>query len=309
MCSAVRWYRLANAEYYARRTLGKSGYSVLLFVSRKTQCKRYDIRLKANIQDSDACVIRQALETLDSYSPVAYLRAEPGIRISPELFRGLELPSLTLVKLNDVELDDSFWEVVARSENLRLLYMENSELTNSGLSKISRAENLKALWIGRNDVDFSSVKGGFSGLRALRANDTAVNGTSMAALAKMQQLEMLDLSGTSLDNQSLTRIHKLQALHRLYVADTQLSDATGDQLRNLPNLRILNISGTQFTPPGVSRLTEHTSLEVIFWEEVPKEMNRASNPRISGLLPRYDNWDEEARRVAFREMKSRDAAP
>lgn len=81
-----------------------------------------------------------------------------------------------------------------------------------------------------------------------------VTDEGISQLAKLQQLEELDLSGTAITDAGLEALAPLANLARLHLNDTAISDAAIPTLERMAGLRELRLGGSKITRDGLLRL-------------------------------------------------------
>ncbi len=104
----------------------------------------------------------------------------------------------------------------------------------------------------------ASLLGEFKQLTTLRLSDAkALKSHDVSALAKMDKLALLDLSGSSLTDSQVAVIALLKrTLGELYLRDIRLTDACVPAVKEMKSLRILAIIGTDISKEKVAELRQ-----------------------------------------------------
>jgi hypothetical protein len=111
------------------------------------------------------------------------------------------------------------------------VYLGNTRVTDSCMPHLARFRNLRALWLNR----------------------TAVTGSGLGQLRRLQ-LDELYLGRTAIRDRDLARLRQLAALESLELRSTRVTDAGLTHLRALPRLRSVDLRDTAVTDRGVVRL-------------------------------------------------------
>ncbi|MDX1947337.1 MAG: hypothetical protein SFU86_18190 [Pirellulaceae bacterium] len=161
---------------------------------------------------------------------------------------------------------------LAAFPHLRALRLHGTT-TDRELTKLARLPRLEMLdltdVVPRQDQDGWLAGASAAGkyplalphLRRLYARDNLLQGSDLAGLAS---LEELDLSGSVVDRESAATLGTLTTLRILDLHDTALDDELLADIARLPNLELLDISGTDVTDAGLAHLAHLPRLMTIW---------------------------------------------
>ncbi|GEM_PF-5253524 len=91
-------------------------------------------------------------------------------------------------------------------------------------------------------------------LTFLTVEDCNLGSAELAAIARVEQLEMLSLPRNPITDQDLAVLTPLQNLELLDLSFTRVTDRGMPQLLKLPRLKLVDLTGTQVTDAGVELL-------------------------------------------------------
>jgi Leucine-rich repeat (LRR) protein len=92
------------------------------------------------------------------------------------------------------------------------------------------------------------------------AGSTSVTDAGIRHLARLSNLQHLDLSGTQITDAGLTAIRRLRHLQTISLARTRVTDAGAAILAACDNLRVVNLSGTATGDRAIDALSGKTRL-------------------------------------------------
>ena len=142
-------------------------------------------------------------------------------------------------------------------QNVKVLAIDNQPITGDGLGQWPAPEKLVEFYAGSTALDDSvtAALSEMSTLKKLRLSSTEVGDATVFAIAKLQQLEELDLSGCkSLSAASIESIVGLPKLRKLNLYDTPIDDDAIALLRQASSLEWLNLDKTSLTDSGVEKI-------------------------------------------------------
>ena len=146
---------------------------------------------------------------------------------------------LTSVKHADflgLPLEDAALKALGGCTQLEYLRISKGSFTDDGLAALGRIGTLVRLELdcgaAVTDAGFATLFSSLTRLQALRAGVVALSDQSAAALARLPQLNTLDLSGSGLTDVGLL------------------------SLAAAPKLRLLNVRGSKVTPAGLAAFAQ-----------------------------------------------------
>ena len=132
---------------------------------------------------------------------------------------------------------------------LRSLSLPGSSLGADGIDALAKRRNLRAVALrGMGSPTSSKEKPGQTGLEAL---------------AKLPDLERLDLSYTAISDAELAAFANAKALRWLMLESTNIGDAGIARLAGLRTLEYLNLSATKVTEAGLEAMVALPSLRAL----------------------------------------------
>jgi hypothetical protein len=247
------------------------------------------------------------LATLPSLSEVHF--GGPGVNdsITVELAK---LPSLSILLLPNTRITDAGLSRICDLPGLEWLSLDHSEITDAGLTSLVRVKALKILDLDGNrgvtdeGMHFLSTNlphltklmvGGSTGvtdagllylarlrdLQALNLGGTGVTDSGLEHLCALKELRCLYLMGTSITDTGLGHVAGLSGLEDLYLDGTQVSDAGLKHLYTLKSIKRLSVTGTAISPEGVAMLKAAFPPSTTIWSGgTPKP--RPAAPQAAG---------------------------
>lgn len=186
---------------------------------------------------------------------LAYLKAEGWSGPAMDLDDLLHLSSFTAF---GPHVDNAALERIRSLVNLRRLallpgakpQLDESDQTFVGFTNDAGAGIVKP---NIDDAGLAQLRN-LTLLEGLDLKRTAIRGTGLTVLARMDRLKILDLSGSLVDDAGLASLPALTTLSHLNLNRTGVSDASLPQLKKFAGLTILSVAGTQISPRGVEEL-------------------------------------------------------
>lgn len=233
-------------------------------------------RLRETQQTPSGSLTERAWQALQAVRGPLILDLQ-GQGVTPELLAQLvSLPNLVGLDLQLCgNLDEAGLAAVARGRGLRLLGLAGTGVSGDGLARLSDLPELVALDLeGCDGVtdETTEVLAQFRKLRGLSLRKTAFEKQSLTdaglpALARLTQLEWLDLTGTRVTDRGMPELARLTRLRELKLGLVALTDAGLETLAPLRDLRRLDLpysegfAGPLLTPAAVPTLARFEKLQ------------------------------------------------
>ena len=96
-----------------------------------------------------------------------------------------------------------------------------------------------------------------------RCSESPVSDAMLKQIAKLSQLERLELSSSRVAADGLAALRRLSRLRQLRLAETHVTDAALSHLGGLTRLEELDLSHTQITDGGIAHLKDLTALKML----------------------------------------------
>jgi Leucine-rich repeat (LRR) protein len=151
--------------------------------------------------------------------------------------RGIERLSLAGTKVSD----DGLRALGSAAETLVVLDLHSTEISEKGIAYLQNHQSLKMLILRR----------------------TKVRGAVLPSIARLNQLEHLDLSDTDLRGIDFATLAGSK-LKVLYLADTKIGDSELTNIRRLRHLSCLDLSSTKITDKGLDYLHDLPELDTVY---------------------------------------------
>jgi Leucine-rich repeat (LRR) protein len=154
-------------------------------------------------------------------------------------------------------LHDSDLNNFAALQNLKVIAVDKQPITSAGISQIPAPETCIEFYAGSTKLDDSAAVtiAKMKSLKKLRLSGTSIGEAMMSAIAKLSDLEELDISGCrSLSADSIAKIVDLPKLSKLNLYDTSADDTVADALARASSLSWLNLDKSGMTDAGVPSL-------------------------------------------------------
>ncbi|MFM8218341.1 MAG: hypothetical protein ACKOJF_05400 [Planctomycetaceae bacterium] len=220
-----------------------------------------------------------------------------GLRVTPELLASLvALPNVAGLDLQLCDnLDGRALDAVARGTGLRMVGLAGTAVSGAELVRLLDLPELVALDLegcDRVHDETAEVLARFRGLRGLILRKTAFEKQSLTdaalpALARLEQLERLDLTGTRVTDKGMPELARLTHLRELNLGLVALTDAGLAALAPLRGLRRLDLpysegfAGPLLTPGAVPGLLQFEQLRAL--DLTGAKVTDAELPRLAGL--------------------------
>ena len=93
-------------------------------------------------------------------------------------------------------------------------------------------------------------------LEELNLSRTKITDAGLKQIANLKKLELLILSDTKITNEGLKEVAKLQNLETLYLKNTKITDMGLKEIANLEKLNWLQLDGNEITDEGLQELAK-----------------------------------------------------
>jgi hypothetical protein len=197
--------------------------------------------------------------------------------------------------------------LLRRLLRLRFLDLSKTAATDAALDHV-KTLRLRHLALGAGITDRAGARlGGLFSLEQLDLAETRLSGQvlrairdlprlhtlfgarrwsdgDMPALARLQTLRRLDLTGARITDRGVAALAPLARLEELSLGQTKVSDRVVETLKGFGALRYLEISDTRLTADGLRRLSEVATLEILSFSWTGEPTRDDLNPL--GGLPR-----------------------
>ncbi|MDW8487035.1 leucine-rich repeat domain-containing protein, partial [Bifidobacterium thermophilum] len=132
-------------------------------------------------------------------------------------------------------------EVLTSKDVKGVSYLDFSNSQVASVQGLQVFANLGSMYLFGTRVSDVSPLAGLTKLTALYLSDTKVSDATLPSIAKLPNLQWLDLSGTQVSN--VSPLAKMTKLEYLNLSGTQVSNVS--PLAKMTKLEYLNLSGTQ----------------------------------------------------------------
>ncbi|MBN2380660.1 hypothetical protein JXM67_12740 [candidate division WOR-3 bacterium] len=171
-------------------------------------------------------------------------------KISSEDLAYIEsLTELRVLNLSYTNVTDEGLKHLASLNNLRSVDLESTEITDEGLTYLEGLEDLRSLNLFRTPA-------GKVETLVMRGQPYKVGDAGTFSLAKLGNLDELNLHGADLTDEGLKQITKMSKLRLLDLSATKITDASVPDLSKMTNLRYLDVKGTDISVEGLNTLRE-----------------------------------------------------
>ncbi len=200
-----------------------------------------------------------------AFPVVSTRKREPSER-EKKLLVGIDrLPMLDTVILNNFSLSDEEINQFARIKILRSLTLVDCRLPAGGLEALSRAKRLNLLSLKNSEVEDLD---GISKLQSLKglvlASMTIHKPLPLADIAKLSNLELLDLQSEHITDNDLTTLLPLEKLNRLNLSACLITSRGCKIISQMKNLNHLVLDWTPtITDEAVKYLTRLPKLRTL----------------------------------------------
>lgn len=253
--------RFANISSFCVLALFLFVYPTLIAaITIFVQENRYSSQLAAEmsqIHPSEKDALTAIYDGIDSYgsdeaghvTAVQYqgfsLRVIDGDKELAHLSQFPRLNSLALPLAGFEFTNEGLKELSTLAELESLIIFMSEEVMNDRLQVISGISTLKELGLVNNSVDDEGMK----------------HDEGMRHIAKLTDLESLDVLNLNLTDSGINALGTLQKLVTLRIKSTGIIDESLEMIANLPRLEHLDISGSDVTDEGLRTLSKSKSLK------------------------------------------------
>ncbi len=134
---------------------------------------------------------------------------------------------LEYLQMADVLIGDEGAAHLRNLKNLRWLSIHNAGLTDRSIHTIASLPKLERLSLGHNELTNKALEllSGHTGIVRLNLGGPScrINDEGLPHLARMSQLQELDLEGSRISDAGLKHLEKLPRLRKLSVGDTNIT--------------------------------------------------------------------------------------
>ena len=222
----------------------------------------------ADLAGDDALAPFRTLVSLNLYNGNNPLKGKGGLNLAVNddwLARVAGLTTLTNLDVANCDVRGPGMKHVATLKNLERLNVTLTPLTDAFLKPLGVLTKLRV-------VSFASAKctgEGFAHLGAWQAVEnlnfhyTPVNDAGLKEIARLKNLERLEIVHTHFTDAGAPHLSKLTSLRRLQIGSQKATGATVASLVPLKNLRELDLSDQQASPEGAKWAGLIPSLRVL----------------------------------------------
>ena len=160
------------------------------------------------------------------------------------------------LRLRGIDLRPGDFPVLGGLARLETLDLRKTKVADGDLVHLARLERLRDLDLGETALTGSTLAAlkGLARLERLDLRSTKVTDRSLADLEALRGLRRLDLARTAIGDAGLARLAKLSRLESLKLAETRVTDAGLPHLKALEGLRGVTLDGTAVTEAGIASL-------------------------------------------------------
>jgi hypothetical protein len=159
------------------------------------------------------------------------------------------------IVLGGRDVTDAALEHLRRFPELEYLALPETAVTPSGISRL-RGFNLVGLEVLRSPVSppFYVQVAALPKLKVLKMIQTGTTDECLIELARLPELEVLDLSNCPISAEGVGHLVTLKNLRVLSLYATNVNDNCIDHLRKMPRLEQIDVEHTRVSSRGVSDL-------------------------------------------------------
>jgi len=240
----------------------------------------------------------QAITSITSHRSLTSIRhlSLSGTRVTDAGVRQLSrLPRLQALALAGTRIEGSSLDALAKLPTLLLLDLADTDITGDSLARLADCRRLQALNLENCPlvIDASTVHlVQLKSLRGLVLRKTgfekeSITGVGLLQIARLTELEHLNLSATRIQDDSLVPLTRLKQLRSVNLGLTGLTNAGLVHLAKLPKLETLAVmyqegfGGTKVTAEGLKHLAGHRTLRDL--DLTGTRIGDADLGRFSGL--------------------------
>jgi hypothetical protein len=174
------------------------------------------------------------------------------------------------------------------ADDVHKLYLNSTKVTDAGLKELVALPNLDTLYLGNGKFTAQGLKeAALPNLRTLAcynrwpdsdlkfladitslqsvdlSHNLAMTEVGVKELARLPNLQSLNLNLTSLNDAGLRELAAAKKLQKLELLNTPVTDAGLKHLAGLQDLRWINLDGTNLTAAGLKELAPLKNLELV----------------------------------------------
>ncbi len=185
-----------------------------------------------------------------------------------EIKAGATLPAgdfkLHFIEIQKKPLNDGDLTRLAGLSSLRQLALTECSVGDGGLAHLKNLTSLSKLTLSRNAFSDAGVAhlGELRNLKTLILfGNRGITDAGLPHVARLAQLDHLDLNGTRITNDGLAQIRGLSSLTTLNLMSTAVSDTGLNHVAALKKLKMLFLSGSKTYDAGLAHIAGLTDLE------------------------------------------------
>lgn len=175
--------------------------------------------------------------------------------------------SFASIDCKDKTLGDEGYRLVGKCFGLQAAAFTHCDLNDDRIQNLAGLRHLSSLTIfdtpAVTDAGLKHVAR-LRELQALNLEKTGVGDAGLASIAQLPDLRILDLSYTRVTDAGMPSVAALATLATLWLVDTQVTDEGLARLDGLSELKEINLTGTKVTDAGKAHLRKaHPGLRVL----------------------------------------------
>ncbi len=174
-----------------------------------------------------------------------------------------KLTKLKNIHIGNSPISDGTLKVFGGLPNLEKLSLQGNHFTDAGVPYLSNLKLLKSLWIGRGKGKLTDKiapdLAKLTNLEELDLQRVPLTDKAVEKLKPLTELRQLYLHGTADENRTITdasvpTLISFNGLESLMIQNCRMTDEAARKLAALPNLKQLSLEGTNVTPEAKADL-------------------------------------------------------
>lgn len=165
----------------------------------------------------------------------------------------------TLTELETLEGEvgagDEGFACLAKMPKLKYVRLNNTPITDRCLAHLAPATGMRDLRLESSAIDGSGLRhlAGMRRLRSINLSGTQTK-TGLATLAKFSELDFVDLSRTPIEDKELAALGKSKSLNQVIAMETAITDEGLLSLATIPTLTLVRTDRSRVTAEGRAKL-------------------------------------------------------
>ncbi len=165
------------------------------------------------------------------------------------------LRTLVLMALDENAITNQGVALISQLPQLELLNISGTRIDASGIASLQSLTTLRTLVLAGNcDDQAMLVIAKLTNLEILDLTQTDVTDQTISHLTGLTKLRVLILNGTRITNAGVAQIAQLTQLQELYLGNTRIDDAAVEHLKKMKDLDVLVLLDTGITTEGIRQL-------------------------------------------------------